>query len=208
MSQRICWFFILSGVLVVGCQSSSDDSNATDAGDTGTQAANDANAVDQLTQATTPEEAVKKFFQALCDGDEITADGMLTKKARDETTKADLAVKPPGSKTAQYVIGEVEYLEGQEGAHVMSRWTDTTPDGFEESYEIVWILRSETGNWRIAGMATKLFEDDPPLILNFEDPTDMIEQRRLAEERIAKRVEEQMRQAQNQPIGEPGQPQR
>ena len=37
-------------------------------------------------------------------------------------------------------------------------------------------------------MATKLFPNEPPLLLDFEDPEDMMRQQRMAEEEIQRRA--------------------
>ena len=50
------------------------------------------------------------------------------------------------------------------------------------------MLRREPQGWRIAGMATKVFPDQPPLVLNFEDPADMQRKQDLVREEIARRI--------------------
>ena len=68
---------------------------------------------------------------------------------------------------------------------MLSTWTDTEEDGSVSTHEIVWILRRETAGWAIAGFATRVFEDQPPLILNFEDPLDL--QRKRDRRRLGNR---------------------
>jgi hypothetical protein len=136
--------------------------------------------------ATTPEKAVHQFLEAVRLGNDATAGQMLTKLAREKTAEMQLVVAPPGSETAKFSVGEVEYL-GETGAHVASTWTDIVEDGQAHTDTIVWILRKEPEGWRIAGMGTKLFDDAPPLLLNFEDPEDMIRKQRMAEEEMARR---------------------
>ncbi len=67
-------------------------------------------------------------------------------------------------------------------------WTDIDDEGEPHADEIIWALRHEPEGWRIAGMATKIFEDQPPLLLNFEDPEDMQRKQRLAEEEMERRA--------------------
>jgi len=74
-----------------------------------------------------------------------------------------------------------------EGAHVATDWTDLDTDGRAHTDRIVWILRKEPVGWRIAGMATQVFADREPIVLNFEDPEDMIRQQQLAEDEIERR---------------------
>ncbi|MCG8586866.1 MAG: hypothetical protein MI757_19350 [Pirellulales bacterium] len=138
--------------------------------------------------ATTPNEAITNFLEAVRRGDDGQAEALLSEMAREKTRAMDLAVAPPGSPTAKFEVGATEFpYDGAETAHVASTWSDIDGSGYERTDEIVWILRKETGGWRIAGMATKLFEDQPPLILNFEDPQDMIRKQKAAEAEIDRR---------------------
>ena len=102
----------------------------------------------------------------------------------------NMVVAPPGSESATFEVGEVELLsEGDEqGAHVASKWTDLGDDGQPHTDDIVWMLRKEPEGWRIAGMATTVFEGEPPLLLNFEDPQDMQRKQQLAEEEMQRRM--------------------
>ena len=141
--------------------------------------------------ATTPGEAVKNFLDAVRRGDDGQAEALLSEVAREKTREMDLAVAPPGSPTANFEVGETEYpYEGADSAHVASQWSDVDGTGEERTEEIVWILRKQPRGWRIAGMATKLFDDQPPLILNFEDPQDMIRKQEAAEREIRRRKAE------------------
>jgi hypothetical protein len=134
-----------------------------------------------------PDKAVFDFLEAVRSGDDAKAAEMLTELARTETAKYELVVAPPGSETASFQVGDVEYI-AEDGAHVSSRWTDVGDDGQPRTDEIIWMLRREPQGWRIAGMATKLFADDLPLLLNFEDPEDMMRKQRLAEEEVRRRA--------------------
>jgi hypothetical protein len=49
------------------------------------------------------------------------------------------------------------------------------------------MVRREADGWRIAGMATRVFEDQPPLYLNFEDPEDMLRKQQLVAQEIERR---------------------
>jgi hypothetical protein len=125
-------------------------------------------------------------LQAIKVGDEKTADGMLTKIARVKTKEEDLHVAPPGSDTAQYKIGK-HVIEGSE-AKVSSTWTDTDDEGKPQTDEIVWLLKLEPEGWRISGMATELFPNEEPLILNFEDPKEMLDRQQKAEQEMVRRA--------------------
>ncbi|HEX4148657.1 MAG TPA: hypothetical protein VHY20_06705 [Pirellulales bacterium] len=129
-----------------------------------------------------------QFLEAVKTGNDAGAAAMLTKLARQKTTEMQLVVAPPGSSTAAYQVGEVEFI-GSEGAHVASTWTDIAEDGKPHTDTIVWILRRDPEGWRIAGMGTRIFEDQPPLLLNFEDPEEMIRKQRVAEEEMQRRAQ-------------------
>lgn len=135
-----------------------------------------------------PEGAVAQFLEAVKTGNDAVAAKMLTKVARQKTTEMQLVVAPPGSATASYQVGEVEFI-GNEGAHVASTWTDIAEDGKPHTDPIVWILRRDPEGWRISGMGTRIFEDQGPLLLNFEDPEDMIRKQRVAEEEMQRRAQ-------------------
>lgn len=137
-----------------------------------------------------PDRAVASFLEAVKAGNDAVAAGMLTKVARQKTTEMQLVVAPPGSTTASYQVGEVEFI-GNQGAHVASTWTDIAEDGKPHTDTIVWILRRDPEGWRISGMGTRIFDDRPPLLLNFENPEDMIAKQREAEQEMERRAQAQ-----------------
>ena len=136
----------------------------------------EAAAVAELKAATsTPDAAVREFLSAVQIGNEETAGQMLTDLARQKTQETDLVVAPPGSPTAKFTVTEVEYVTPEkDGAHVASTWTDFDEEGKPHTDHIIWVLRNEAFGWRIAGMITPVIEGQPPLVLNFEDPEDML----------------------------------
>ena len=143
-----------------------------------------------------PEVAVKIFPDALQQGDDETADQLLTDRAQQATSSQNLEINPPGSQTAQYVIGQVEYVtKNMDGAHVDSTWSDVDEQGNRAEHRIIWVLRLETTGWRVAGLATSLVEGDPPLFLNFEDPEDFDRKRREAEAKMAQQLANQQAQS-------------
>jgi len=101
---------------------------------------------------------------------------------------------PGGSPTAQFKVGDVELVE-QGGAHVACEWSDVDAEGQRHNDNVIWVLRQEDEGWRIAGMATKVFEDQLPVILNFEDPADMIRKQELVEQEMQRRAEAEAKQA-------------
>ncbi len=135
-----------------------------------------------------PDEAVRAFLTALKVGDSQRATRMLSDRAREEMLRASAVIQPPGSPTAQFAVGEVKLVgDKQRGAHVVSTWTDNDPLGAPQSYEIIWILRREPDGWAIAGMATEVFDDQEPLVLNFENPLDAQRKRQAVDQELARR---------------------
>jgi hypothetical protein len=145
----------------------------------------------------TPDAVVSAFLEALRSGNDAQAAGLLTDKAYEETTSKDLAVQPPGAPSANYEVVHVE-LVGADGAHVSSTWTEVDDAGDTVTQEAVWIMRRQHNGWRVAGLATQVLENRPPLFLNFEDADDMIRKWNEAKaEVLAMQQEEEMRQASN-----------
>lgn len=156
----------------------------------------------QAAPVGTPDQAVRQFLEAVRTGNADATAAMLTDLARKKTAEMDLSVAPAPSPTATFEVGQVEYVtEAKDGAHVATKWTDLDGDGQSRSDEILWVLRLEPQGWRIAGMATKLFEDELPLILNFEEPEDMLRKKQLAEEEMHRRTAEPPLQAKLPPVG-------
>lgn len=188
--------FVLLMSLPIGCGPSEStdapkENNSTAAATTPgeTQSAADNTAAPTVSRFQQPDEAVRQFLSALKAGDQSRATSMLSVKAQKEMARTDAAIRPPGSNTADFKVTEVEYLGPEKsGAHVLSTWTDKE-SGKATTHEIVWILRHEDGGWAIAGMATKVFEDQPPLILNFEDPLDAQRKRTAVDAEIARRTQ-------------------
>ncbi len=134
---------------------------------------------------TTPQQIVTQFLQALCQGDADAVTQLLTEKARVETKKHQLAVQPPGTAAAQYQVGKVELVEG--GAYVNSVWSEPATDGNRQRYEIVWVLRSQTDGWRVAGMAARIDPNRELTYLNFEDPQEMLSKWESVDTELANR---------------------
>ncbi|MGE0607974.1 MAG: hypothetical protein AB7O62_12840 [Pirellulales bacterium] len=132
-----------------------------------------------------PETVVSNFLESVRTGDDEGAATMLTHLAREMAEEHDMVIAPPGSTTASYTVGETEILETNDIAHVQSTWND---EG--EEHEIIWALRSTDEGWRIAGMATKVFEDLNPVLLNFEDPEDMFQQQHAVEQEMYRRTQQ------------------
>jgi hypothetical protein len=134
---------------------------------------------------------VATFLEAIKRGDDAGARAMLTKVARAKTEELGISVAPPVASTATYSIRETEAIAGADDlVHVGTTWTDTDTDGFTSTENIVWAVRLDPEGWRVAGMATKIFEDLPPLLLNFEDPEDMIAKQEMVALELQRRAQQ------------------
>jgi hypothetical protein len=139
------------------------------------------------TQAS-PNLVIAEFLEAIRTGEDNKAAQLLTPLARQKTTEMEMVVAPPGSDTARF---EVQHLElAGDKARVTADWTDLDTDGRVHTDRIIWLLRKEAEGWRISGMATQVFADQKPIVLNFEDPADMLLKQQQAEEEIARRQQE------------------
>jgi len=144
------------------------------------------------TSTTDPAKAtVTAFLEAIKRGDDAGARAMLTKVARAKTEELGISVAPPVTSTATYSIRECEQIAGTDDlVHVGTTWTDTDPDGFTTTENVVWAARLDPEGWRVAGMATRIFDDLPPLLLNFEDPEDMIAKQEMVAMELQKRSQQ------------------
>jgi|688.fasta_scaffold55767_2 hypothetical protein len=146
---------------------------------------------------------VAAFLEAIKRGDDEAARGMLTKVARAKTQELGISVAPPVNATATYAITESEVVgEADDLVHVGTTWTDTDADGFKSTDSVVWVARLEPEGWRVVGMAMRIFEDMPPLLLNFEDPEDMLAKQEMVAQELQKRAEKEAKTA----AGNPQQP--
>ncbi len=145
-----------------------------------------------------PKEVVKQFLQATKQGDKQTVRALMTSKAVQEMEKHERSIDPQGSPSAQYQVKESELVE--EGAHVLVHWIDG-PEGQKRTTKMIWVLKPEQDQWRVAGVIIKLFEDLPPVPFDFEDPEDMEAKERFVEQEFRRRAAKQA-QAAKQPSGQ------
>ena len=132
---------------------------------------------------------VTTFLEAIKRGDEQSALGMLTDVARAKTQELGLSVAPPVKDTATYRVGECEAVGGTDDiVHVATSWTDTDAEGFTTTDDVIWVCRLDPEGWRVVGMAMRIFPDMPPLLLDFEDPEDMLAKQQLVAEEITRRA--------------------
>lgn len=134
---------------------------------------------------------VVAFLEAIKRGDDGAARGLLTKVARLKTEELGISVAPPVADTATYSVREAEIVgESDDLVHVGTTWTDVDGDGFKTTENVVWVVRLDPEGWRVVGMAMRVFEDMAPLLLNFEDPEDMLAKQEMVAQEIQKRSQQ------------------
>ena len=181
LTYQIGWMLtvvLLTATLGCGAGDSADSADAS---------TKSSNAV----AAASPTEAIGKFMAAFKEGDDATASALLTEKARQEADRTQKAISPPGSKTMRFTVGAVEYVsDAKDAAHVACQIVDFDPEGEESKYDVIWFLRHEYAGWRVAGVAMKVFEDELPVLYNFEDQDDMDRKMQLVEQEMVRRAQE------------------
>jgi hypothetical protein len=143
--------------------------------------------------AAAPDKAVSAFLSAICSQNENQMFALLTEDARTGLKAKGISPQLPSSGTTSFEVGEMEQVEG--GAHVASKWIEQANDGSRQVTEVLWMLRQEPAGWRVAGMAMKVFDDLPAVILNFEDPDDMIRKLDLIAQEDERRAQDEPREA-------------
>ena len=139
---------------------------------------------------------VVAFLEAIKRGDDGAARGMLTKVARLKTEELGISVAPPVADTATYSVREAEIVgESDDLVHVGTTWTDVDGDGFKTTENVVWVVRLDPEGWRVVGMAMRVFEDMAPLLLNFEDPEDMLSKQEMVAQEIQRRSQQAEKEA-------------
>lgn len=112
---------------------------------------------------------VYAFLEAVRCGDTETSSSQLTPLALERTNELDLNFSPPGSPTAQFRVGAVEMIDAEK-AVVECTWTDQDADGVPRDEKITWALKLNAGAWRISGMAADIGPEQPPVVMDFENP--------------------------------------
>jgi len=114
------------------------------------------------------EQTVSEFMTAMLRGDDEKIRTFLTPAARKAGEEEDFPFSCSASDTATFIIDNT-VDRGDSTTLVSTTWTDIDIDGQKES-KIVWTLVQTDEGWRVSGALVALFEDQPPIQINFEDP--------------------------------------
>lgn len=147
---------------------------------------------------TAPAKAtVVAFLDAIKRGDDAAARNLLTKVARAKTDELGMSVAPPVADTATYAVQACEVIgDAGDVVHVATTWTDVDPDGSKSTENVIWVVRLDPEGWRVVGMAMRVFDDLPPLLLDFEDPEDMVAKQEMVAAELERRARGQRSTAQ------------
>ena len=149
-----------------------------------------------------PISAVRVFLEAVRTGDDDKVVSLFSDEARKQAGQLNRQFAPVGSDTARYeVFQDVQYL-APDGARVRTHWTDLDSRGEPRTDEITWMLRKEANGWRIAGMATVIFEGEPPLLLDFENMQETLRKVEMLSEEIERRQQSDQTASTGQQSGE------
>ncbi len=119
-----------------------------------------------------PIQVVSVFLEAVRSGDHETASGQLTPLAVQRIKEHNLTFAPPPSDTASFVVGELEQVDEQT-ALVESTWTEVDAEGKPFDEKMTWALKVAAGSWRIVGMAADVGPGLDPVVLDFENPSNV-----------------------------------
>lgn len=189
----LIWAFCVLIPVLAGCNSGSSQEQPK--GGEQPAASNSSQNLPQVSQSELqkvtgdPVSAVKVFLEAVRTGDDERVVALFSEEARKQAGQLNRQFAPVGSDTARYeVFEDVQYL-APDGARVRTHWTDLDSRGQPRTDEITWMLRKEANGWRVAGMATVIFEGEPPLLLDFENMQETLRKVEMLSEEIERRQE-------------------
>jgi hypothetical protein len=144
-------------------------------------------------KAETPDKVVAQFLEAARSGDQRKLAGLMTKAARDETTSHNINFELESYQNATFKVGDFEYLTPEKNtAHVACKWTDHDGDA-SFTHDVIWVLRKEEPGWRVVGMITQPFPDQPAVAFNYENVKELMETKAAIEQEVKRRTEEEER---------------
>lgn len=188
--RRMSWTIAL---LLAGCGGSPDDASTNQLSSPSSDASDGTD---------TPAQVVERFYDAMRAGDDSAIAALLTDKARNETAKNGLEILSQGNSSLSYEVGKTEYVtEEMDGAHVASLWTEPDEEHKQSvTTEVIWVLRRQTNGWRVAGFA-QVFDDELPLLFDFEDPEHMLRTKQYVETDLYDGQKEPPMQSANPDVG-------
>lgn len=181
-------FFVLSVATLIGCGGTDPSPEATPAA-TDTSAAQPAAGTPASAEAD--RQAAMKVVGQFLDrirrgGQTAQADQLLTAPARAEFEKLGGFQDALGAPNASFSVTRAEFTPPVDGQPerssmlVQSIWSepggngasaDTSSSG--NQMEVLWAVQKELGQWRISGTIMQMAADQPPTVIDFENPQQM-----------------------------------
>lgn len=188
---------VAAGVLLgLGCSGKSEKPTtdaAKDAPQSGAEST-PASTAAPLPANAAPSDVVRKFLESLEAGQQKTTAALLTSRALAETSKNNFSLTSMAATGLECSIGRTEHPDPQT-AHVASSWTEG--EGADaQTYEVLWVLKSTSEGWRIAGMATAIFPGEPPVWFDFENGEEFRRKMEETDAEVARREQAAAQQAQ------------
>ncbi len=146
-------------------------------------------------KSETPDKVVEQFLKAAKSGDQQKLSQLLSKAAQEETSKHGIDFELDSYHNAVFKLEGFEYLTPEKTtAHVACKWTDTDETG-SYTHDVLWVLRKEEPGWRVVGMITRPFPDQPPVAFNYENVDELMATKTGIEQEVKRRAEAEEREA-------------
>ena len=149
--------------------------------------------------SNSPDAVVAEFLEAVRSGNSELASAKLTPLALQRIKENDMDFAPPASETAQFRVGKVEMFQ-QDKAFVESVWIERDADGQSYEENMTWGLKLTDGAWRISGMAAHMGPDQAPILVDFENPGQLVGLQNSATSSPENRVPREARQPRQDPF--------
>ena len=114
----------------------------------------------------------KVFLEAIRSGNSANAAAQLTPLAQQRMRAADMDFELLASNSASYRVGRVEMLEANE-AIVESVWIEPDAEGKPQQENWTLALQQANGKWGILGIVAETGINQPPVVMDFENPGQM-----------------------------------
>jgi hypothetical protein len=146
-------------------------------------------------KSETPDKIVDQFLKAAKSGDQQKLSQLLSNSAREETQKHGINFELDSYRDATFELGGFEYLTPEKNtAHVACKWTDHDETG-SFTHDVIWVLRKEEAGWRVVGMITRPFPDQPPVAFNYENVDELMATKAGIEQEVKRRAEAEERES-------------
>lgn len=110
-----------------------------------------------------------QFLEALRTGDSTAATARLTPVAQQQMRASEMDFQLLANNAASYTIGKVELMADNE-AIVETVWSEPDPNGQMVSEQWTLALQQVQGRWGILGIVAQADPNQPPMVMDFENP--------------------------------------